>query len=688
MSAVIGPAGHAATVFTGEVLHARLLPQRHVFRYGMFFCSVDIDRLSELARHSALFGYNVFRPLSIHDRDYLPGAEGGLRARLETHLANRGVSLPKGRIELVTVPRFFGYVFNPVSFYQCRDETGAVSMLVAEVNNTFGETHLYIVDRSGPPDDYRSDAARVSRKPKVFHVSPFLDRKGDYAFSLREGDKDGKPSLDLRVDLEREGKTVFVSRLWGTGEELSSRTLFRALLRRPFSPWLTFPRILWEAVKMRLLKRLAVYPRPVADSVDTLRASAPSYVNQACRALLRRSLKKLKHGSLTLCYPTGETEVYGDVASPLAARILVRNTNMFRRVVRFGDIGFGDSYMDGEWDSDNLTRLLEFFVANGDVFNDRTFLSTWYGRIRHRLAHGARRNSRVKAKENIERHYDLSNDFFRCFLDSTMNYSAAIFKSEGDTLEEAQNNKMRAILEKAQLKPGMQLLEIGSGWGSLALLAAKEYGVSVKSITLSSEQCRLARERAAREGLDDRVSFEICDYRELQGRFDRIVSVEMLEAVGHRYYPNYFQTLERVLKPEGIAVIQVIAIPEQRYDEYRRSCDWIQKHIFPGGETPSLEVLLTSMRKHSQLFVDDVENIGVHYARTLREWRERFRKSRNAVQELGFDERFQRMWEYYLCYCEAGFSTRFLSTYQLVLTRSRNPNLAPCPGYDGPPVLR
>jgi cyclopropane-fatty-acyl-phospholipid synthase len=296
-----------------------------------------------------------------------------------------------------------------------------------------------------------------------------------------------------------------------------------------------------------------------------------------------------------------------------------------------------------------------------------------------KLIHAARANRLGRSKRNIAAHYDLSNDLYATFLDDTMTYSAAFFESPTATLEEAQEAKYRRLAEKARVDAGCHVLEIGCGWGGFAVYAASTYGCRVTGITLSEEQAALARRRVTEAGLDHLVDIRIVDYREVDGSYDRIVSIEMLEAVGHRYLGTYFETIDRLLAPDGLAAIQVITIPEQRYASYRRRPDFIQRYIFPGGHLPSLEAMAGSMGQRSELYVDDVENIGMHYAETLRRWRERFLERGDDVRALGFDEPFVRMWEFYLAYCEAAFLARYIGDLQLVLTRPMNGTLGTSP---------
>jgi len=331
--------------------------------------------------------------------------------------------------------------------------------------------------------------------------------------------------------------------------------------------------------------------------------------------------------------------------------------------------------MYDEWDTADIPGVLGFFIQNRPALNDGNLKETLLLLFLEKLRFLARANTLIGSRRNIQAHYDLSNDFFRTFLDDSMAYSCAIFNHPGENLQSAQQNKFQRIIEKLRLQPEDHLLEIGCGWGGFAIEAVRQTGCRVTGITISEEQLELACERVRKAGLKDRIEILFRDYRKMEGGFDKIVSIEMLEAVGHTYYATFFKQIDRLLKPNGIVVIQTITIPDQRYDTYRKSHDWIQNHIFPGGLLPSLTVMTRTMTRHTRLMVDHVENLGDHYATTLAEWHRRFRANRERVTELGFDRLFQRKWAYYLGSCEAGFRERVLGNLQLVLTREGNPSL-------------
>jgi cyclopropane-fatty-acyl-phospholipid synthase len=293
----------------------------------------------------------------------------------------------------------------------------------------------------------------------------------------------------------------------------------------------------------------------------------------------------------------------------------------------------------------------------------KTFYLTWHLR---------NKNTLNQAQKNISRHYDLSNAMYELFLDKTMTYSCAIFDHENEALADAQLRKMDRILEKACLSESHHLLEIGTGWGSLAIRAAKLYGCRVTSITLSKEQQQLAQQRIAQAGLSDRIKVLLCDYRGVTGQYDRIISVEMLEAVGKAYYPAFFRSCDSLLKPNGMLVIQTITIPDQRYEAYSKTTDWMRLFIFPGGLLPSLTALTEVLSDNTSFVIKQVESIGLHYALTLARWKERFLDNREKIIEMGFPESFIRRWEYYFSYCQAGFAQHYIDDLQIVLTRPRN----------------
>lgn len=383
-------------------------------------------------------------------------------------------------------------------------------------------------------------------------------------------------------------------------------------------------------------------------------------------------------GGLTVDLPDGTTHAFGPEGADRRAHIRVRSPRFFRRLLAGADMGVGESYMAGEWEADDLAKFLTLAAENEDGLRLGNPLTRLLN-VGNDISHFLRRNTRLGSRRNIAHHYDLSNEFFRLFLDETLTYSSAYFESPEQTLTEAQRSKYRMLAEKVQLGPDDHVLEVGCGWGGFALFAARTYGCRVTAITVSERQFTLAQARVAAAGLQDRIELRLQDYRDLTGTFDKIVSIEMFEALGREHWPVFFRKLDQVLATNGLVAIQTISVPDFRFEDYARHCDWIQRYIFPGSLLASLHHVTGAMSQVSSLGVHHMEDIGVHYAVTLSRWRQAFHSRQAEVRALGFDESFIRMWDYYLAACEAYFATHRLGDLQLVLTRPANTRLRSLP---------
>jgi cyclopropane-fatty-acyl-phospholipid synthase len=397
------------------------------------------------------------------------------------------------------------------------------------------------------------------------------------------------------------------------------------------------------------------------------------------QSMIKRLLSKLTCGSLTL--KDGErTERYGDPSGDgIHAVVHVHDQQVYQHVLTGGVIGSGESYMLGHWSSPSLVDVIRLFSANMETMRSMDARSSRLRQWFLKALHSFNTNSLTGSKRNIGAHYDLGNEFFKLFLDPTMMYSSAVYPSAGASLEEASLHKLDVLCQQLELTEQDHLLEIGTGWGGMAVYAAQNYGCRVTTTTISREQYSYARERVAALGLEDKVTVLCEDYRKLTGQYDKIVSIEMLEAVGHEYYGEYFRRSSDLLRPGGKFAIQVITVQDQRYDQARNSVDFIKRYIFPGGCLPSVEVLSRHISRDTDMQMVNLRDITSDYARTLEEWRHRFLAARDTVREQGFDDRFERMWEFYLCYCEGGFRERIISTVQLTLAK---------PGYRFPEAAR
>lgn len=413
-----------------------------------------------------------------------------------------------------------------------------------------------------------------------------------------------------------------------------------------------------------------------SNSTLDLESDAPR-VSGLYRLLVMRTLRQMSHGRLQMELPGGEMVMLGDGTPGPHATLRVIRPEFFRKCALFGGVGFGESYVEGDWDTDDIRMVLEWFIMN-IAYDERMKGSS--GRMRgvgllklfNRVGHLLRPNSLKTSRRNISEHYDLGNDFYKLWLDRTMTYSAARFTHPDQTLEEAQLSKYDALCQKLRLSPQDHVLEIGCGWGGFSLYAAQHYGCRVTGVTISQAQFDEATRRVREAGLADKIEIRMQDYRKIEGQFDKIASIEMLEAVGDKYLETYFAKCTQVLKPGGLLAFQMITVPDHSYRDLVRGVDWIQKHIFPGSLLLSVTRVNEAIQKVGSLFMHGLEDLGSGYARTLKEWHVNFNGALEGVRQQGFSEAFIRKWNYYLKYCEAAFATRNISVVQAVYTKPWN----------------
>jgi cyclopropane-fatty-acyl-phospholipid synthase len=396
------------------------------------------------------------------------------------------------------------------------------------------------------------------------------------------------------------------------------------------------------------MDQLAVEPRGTRPSLVT------HVLSVAAAFFGKRLIGRPKKGAVTITYPNGRTVTYGNPATGEHARLHIHNFAVLSKTLKRGTVGFAQAYIDGDVEIGDLTALFRYFLQNRDVLDNGE--SSWFGRAAQDIAyHLSRHNSKEGARKNISEHYDLGNDFYVEWLDRSMTYSSAYFTSDDQPLEAAQYAKYRRVAEMAGVKDGDSVLEIGCGWGGFAETVAREFNARVYGITLSVEQLKFATERLQRQGLDNLATLHLEDYRDTQGEFDHVASIEMIEAVGEEHWPSYFKTVADRLKPGGTAAIQAITIDERDFDDYRARPDFIQRFIFPGG----MLLTKTAMKEQGDkvgLILEQVDTFRLSYAKTLRIWREKFLDRWQVIKGLGYTEEFKRKWLYYLAYCEAGFA--------------------------------
>lgn len=418
-------------------------------------------------------------------------------------------------------------------------------------------------------------------------------------------------------------------------------------------------------------------------SIDNTKASGElkkSFFDTLAKKALLKALNKLNVGRLVI-EDHGQVYSFGEAAdkAEITANLSIHHSSCYRNILRGGSIGAAEAYMLGSWSSPNPLKVIRLMALNISMINGIDNDRSWIAQIGSKLFHRLNSNSTKGSQKNISAHYDLGNDFFSLFLDPTMMYSSAIYPSQQATLAEASIHKLDTICKKLRLSPSDHLMEIGTGWGGLAVYAAKNYGCRVTTTTISKEQYQHAKAEVKRHGLEDKVTLLLEDYRDLSGQYDKLVSIEMIEAVGHEYYDSYFKQCSKLLKDDGLMLIQAITIADQRYQSAKDSVDFIQRYIFPGGCLPSNEIIATCVRKNTDMMIVNHHDIGLDYARTLADWRDSFHANIDTVKAMGFDDVFCRMWEYYLYYCEGGFLERAISTAQIVMAKPRARQFAPLP---------
>ncbi|CAH1532861.1 Cyclopropane-fatty-acyl-phospholipid synthase [Vibrio owensii] len=400
---------------------------------------------------------------------------------------------------------------------------------------------------------------------------------------------------------------------------------------------------------------------------------------KAARGVLFQCLQKMEIGCLTVIesFKTETTErserfstPNGDYnGEPVAATIEVKHPGFYSRLLQGGSIAAGEAYMDGWWDSPDLTALMKLMALNLRALDKLEEQGSWLTKLLYKFSHWSNRNSEENSRKNIHAHYDLGNNLYEAFLDTNMLYSSALYNHADDSLEQAQINKMDRLCQQLELKPTDHVVEIGTGWGAMAIYMAEQYGCQVTTTTISEEQHAYAEQKIKERDLEDKITLLKEDYRNLTGTYDKLVSIEMIEAVGKQFLPSYIKVCESLLKSGGLMAIQAITIADQRYDYYSNNVDFIQQYIFPGGFLPSVTSLTQATTKHSDLVTRDLFDIGLDYAKTLNEWHLRFNRAESEVRSFGYDDRFVRMWRYYLSYCEGGFLARTISAVHMTFQR-------------------
>ncbi|RAP34334.1 hypothetical protein DID80_07365 [Candidatus Marinamargulisbacteria bacterium SCGC AAA071-K20] len=650
------------TIYTGKTVHTRRTPIHHQFEYPLYVMSFDLFEL-ERKPVSCFFSLNRLNLFSLYELDYLMRTKESLTHKFKDLLHRYKIDIEFDEIKLVTTPRFITKNFNPVSFYYVYNNN-KLKLIVTEVTNTFYDKHIYFLETHS--------ATKINGqfhfiKPKNFYVSPFSEDDTEFEFFI----SDIKNSLDIVIHTLKNKNKVVTATLTGVKHPLTNKQLLKLAIEFPFTAGLTMSRILYQALIMHFFKKNKARRKPMQKDTFTLTKEKEGVLDKFNFSLFKKVMLTMR-GNITVKYPNGEIINYGpDLNKNLT--LTIHSYNFFSSIIKSSDIGLAESFFKGEWETNDLTELISFFIRNKRIVKTNFSGSVFVKRLLN-LKHKKRDNTLKNSRKNISSHYDLGNAFYALFLDSSMTYSCAYYKTATDTLEVAQQQKNDKIISKLQIDPSHKLLEIGTGWGSLSIQIAQQIGCEITTITLSKKQYDYAKERVRDLNLENKITVLLQDYREVTGSFDRIVSVEMIEAVGHKFLKTYLKQFNSLLTDNGLAVIQAITMSDPFYKEYCRKTDFIQQYIFPGSHLPSLGYISTVLNRSTELIIDNVENIGQHYALTLADWKKRFLNKREEISEM-YDEQFCLMWEMYFSYCEAGFKERYINTLQLVLTKPTNNDL-------------
>ncbi len=646
-------------LFKGSLFHKRLKPKGHQFRYSVFFLGLDLDCLEADIKSFWFFSYNKFNLFSIYDKDYLKDTSVNLRKKVDLLFEQHGYDVEFDKVVLITSARCLGMQFNPVSFYYCY-KNDQVVYVVAEINNTFKERHTYILDNT----DNLSSSIMTFSQDKQFYVSPFFNVEGYYKFKLTQY----QTLFSIVINYFKDNSLLLHANLEGKRKKLTDLFILFIILSFPVVGITTFLYILFEAFRLRFFKQISLKEKHKKMHKHTYKSSSPTFLQNLCKGFFLKKLESIKNYCINIQFPSGLVKQIGDPAASKKLNLRVKDYAFYTRVCFRQEMGLGEAFVLGYWESDNVKELLAAFLEHKESVDSGVIFIGKFVNVILKFQHFLNRNSIFKSKKNIHKHYDLGNKFFECFLDSSMLYSCALYPSETATLAEAQEHKMNQIIKKADIKKGMTVLEIGSGWGSMAIEMVKQTGCNVTTVTLSREQFNYVQNRIKELGLTKNITVLYQDYRKIKGQFDRVISIEMVEAVGHKYLPVYFKKINDLLTQTGKAVIQAITIRDDVYDNYRKKSDWIRKYIFPGGHLLSVAHIKTLLQD-TCLNLSQADTIGLHYVKTLEDWKIMFFEKITEIKKQGFSDEFIRKWHYYFEYSQAGFMQEYIQDFHLVLTK-------------------
>ncbi|MCZ6503516.1 MAG: DUF1365 family protein [Gammaproteobacteria bacterium] len=662
--------------YVGKLRHSRGEP-RHTFQYDYWGIYLHLDEVETICNLSPFVSKERFNLLSFYRQDYLPG-NTELKDIIHRKIREETGSVFQGEIYLLATWRQLGFAMNPLSLFFCFNPNGDLEHVIAEVHNTpWNERHIYTLSSKNTARESLSESSSDTRDKwqirKAFHVSPFMPMGMQYHWLVEQS----KEQLTIKLHATEADQERFSVSLKLNEVEVTRKSLHRLLGQYGWQSVSTIYRIYIQA--LHLWRKSAVfYPHPnskiqeflvKADVRSSLFRSSGTrkvelIVSLFARRLVHKHFRRMVQGEIILV-DNNISYTFGVPSCNEKCHIYINDRNAYLKIAMGGAIGAAEGFIDGNWTTDDLTLLIRLLLRNRPVLDSMQVDLPSFKKLAFKLFHYLNRDSIKGSKKNIAAHYDLGNEFFKLFLDPTMSYSSGIFDSASQSMEQASINKIERLCNKLSLTSSDSLLEIGSGWGALAIHAATHYGCHVTTTTISEEQYKFVTTKVKALHLEDQITVLKEDYRSLTGQFDKLVSVEMIEAVGFEYLPGFFKKCSSLLKSDGEMILQTITIADEHFERAKRSVDFIQRYIFPGGALPSVNALTLAATQHSDLRSCEVEDITEHYAVTVNKWRQRFVKNIDQIKAINFDQRFLRMWEYYFSYCEGGFQERVIGCIQI-----------------------
>ncbi len=643
-------------VGSGFTTHTRFSPVKRTFKYNLNYLLIDIINSDEINSIPFLSLNSTFFFSCTPKKYLLPGKES-FEEKLKKFLKYANSDIQFNNAYLLSSPSFFSVSFNPVSFFYLYNDQ-SLTAIIAEVHNTYKEKHMYLLSKP-----IEKEAHYSFEHQKLLHVSPFFKVEGKYDFLFSKK----LDTIDITINYKKGSKLMLNAKLKLSTSPLSKLSFFKLFFNFISTSFTTFPKILFQALILKFKFKLPHFSNSTFKSKNSFSRKTPTLFERLAMFIIKIFLKKLHFGHFTIHLPNHSTLIFGQEHSTFQPSIKVHCYSFFTSLLLKGDIGLGDAFIRNAWTTDNLQDIFKLFIQNQHLIKSNRVFAI-LPKLFRLIKHKGRRNSIKNSKKNIFEHYDLGNDFFKLFLDKNMVYSSAIYTSTNQTLEDAQFEKIKRAIDLCDISPNQHLLEIGSGWGALSIQAAKKIGCRVTTVTISEAQYKFVKQMINKEHLDHLIEVKLMDYRYLSGKYDRIISIEMLEAVGHEFLETYFNQISKLLTTNGKAMFQCITIPENRYENYRKNPDFIQTHIFPGGHLPTIELLQKHCLNSSLKWISS-DDIAPHYVKTLSEWENKFINSKPSLELMGFNSEFFNKWIYYFNYCKAGFDSKFINNYQFVIQK-------------------